>query len=65
MDEVRIPPAGDGFYAKGLHDDQDHPHACMDGLVYLGYTVVDGESGEEVEEYAHYLCRRCSEERGW
>jgi hypothetical protein len=44
-------------------EEQDHPHACTDGLVYLGYTAVDEETGEETEEYALYLCRCCSESR--
>jgi hypothetical protein len=25
-----------------------HPHACVDGVVYLTYTVYDEEIGEEV-----------------
>ncbi len=64
MDEVRIPPAGDGFYAKGLHDDQDHPHACMDGLVFLTYTLFDEEVGDEVERIEAVPCRRCAGEAG-
>jgi hypothetical protein len=28
---------------------QDHPHACLNGYIYLGYTAVDEETGEEVE----------------
>jgi hypothetical protein len=42
--------------------DQDHPHACNDGWVTIGQIVVDPETGEETEEYALYLCRRCAEE---
>ena len=38
------------------HDRQDErPHACIDGWVFVGY--VD-ECGEERE--ASYRCRRCS-----
>lgn len=33
---------------------QDHPHACLDGLVYLGYT--DDEGDEQIEALP---CRRC------
>ena len=51
MDEVRIPPAGDPFTSKEV---QDHPHCCMDGYVYLGYTDEDGE--EQIEKLP---CRRC------
>jgi hypothetical protein len=39
------------------------PHACNDGWVTLGQLVVDPETGEESEEYALYLCRRCQAER--
>jgi hypothetical protein len=42
--------------------EQDHPHACLDGLVYLGYTTVDEETGEEVERVEALPCRRCAEE---
>jgi hypothetical protein len=35
---------------------QDHPHACMDGYVYLGYTDEDGEEAVEA-----LPCRRCRE----
>jgi hypothetical protein len=40
--------------------DEDHPHACNDGWVTIGQIAVDPETGEEVEEYALYLCRRCN-----
>jgi hypothetical protein len=43
-------------------EDQDHPHACNDGWITLGQIVVDPETGEETEEYALYLCRRCAGE---
>jgi hypothetical protein len=45
-------------------EDQDHqeerPCACNDGWVTIGKIAVDPETGEEVEEYALYLCRRCN-----
>jgi hypothetical protein len=41
--------------------EQDHPHACLDGYVYLGYTAVDEETGEEVERVEALPCRRCAE----
>ena len=43
---------------------QDHPHACLDGYVYLGYTVVDEETGEAVDRVEALPCRRCAEEAG-
>ena len=42
--------------------DQDHPHACLDGYVYLSYTAFDEETGEEVERVEALPCRRCAEE---
>jgi hypothetical protein len=38
----------------------ERPHACNGGWVTLGQIVVDPETGEETEEFALYLCRRCS-----
>ena len=62
MDEHTISPAGDPFYAAP--DDQDErTHACNDGWITLGQIMVDHETGEETEEYALYLCRRCQAER--
>jgi hypothetical protein len=43
--------------------DQDHPHACNDGWVTIGQTALDPETGNEVEEFALYLCRRCAEDK--
>jgi hypothetical protein len=40
---------------------QDHPHACLNGYIYLGYTVFD-EEGEEVERIEALPCRRCAEQ---
>ncbi len=39
---------------------EETPHACNDGWVTIGHLVDDPETGEEVEEYALYLCRRCA-----
>ena len=60
MDTKRIPPAGDPFHAAP-HDQDEHPHACNDGWVTLSQIVVDPETGEETEEHALYLCRRCAD----
>jgi hypothetical protein len=43
------------------HDQGECPHACNDGWVSIGQIVVDPETGEEIEEYALYLCRKCAE----
>ena len=48
------------------HDHQDSeasPHACNHGWVTIGQIALDPETGEEVEEYAFYLCRKCAERR--
>jgi hypothetical protein len=42
----------------------ERPHACIDGVVYIGHVVEDpgtGE-GEEVEVIEAVPCRRCAEE---
>jgi hypothetical protein len=36
--------------------EQDYPHACWDGYIYLGYTDEAGE--EQIEKLP---CRRCAE----
>ncbi len=58
MDSKRIPVSGDPFYAAALVEKDPH-HACNDGWVTIGQMVLGEETGEEVEEYALYLCRRC------
>ena len=37
------------------------PCVCNDGWVTLGQIVADPETGEETEEFALYLCRKCAE----
>jgi hypothetical protein len=44
-------------------EEQDHPHACLNGYIYLGYTAVDEETGEEVEWVEALPCRRCADSR--
>src|SRR5215217_4602073 len=38
------------------------PCACNDGWVTIGQIALDPETGEEIEEFALYLCRRCAGE---
>jgi hypothetical protein len=55
---------GDGIAYAGSKlegGDQDHPHACNSGWVTIGQIAVDPETGEEIEEFALYLCRKCAE----
>jgi len=39
---------------------QDHPHVCLEGVVYIGHLVV-GDDGEEVEVFEPVPCRRCAD----
>ena len=54
-------------YAQPSTEDHDHedieasPHACNDGWITLGQIVIDPETGQESEEFALYLCRKCAE----
>jgi hypothetical protein len=38
----------------------ERPHSCDDRWVTIGQIALDPETGEEVEEFALYLCRRCA-----
>ena len=40
----------------------ERPHACIDGIVYIGHLVVaeDGEAAEVIEAVP---CRRCAVDR--
>jgi hypothetical protein len=63
VDEHTISPAGDPFHAVANAQDE-RPHACLNGYVYLGYTVLYEETGEEVERVEALPCRRCASEAG-
>jgi hypothetical protein len=41
----------------------ERPHACNDGVVYVGHLVEDPGSGEEVEVIEAFTCRRCADSR--
>ena len=58
----RVSIAGGPFTAAPRHD-QDHPHVCNDGWITIGQIALDPETGEEAEEHALYLCRRCADSR--
>ena len=60
--ESSAPHAHPAIREHDLHLEQDErPHACNDGWITLGQLVVDPDTGEETEEYALYLCRKCAE----
>jgi hypothetical protein len=64
VDIKRIPPVGDPFTAAPHHDDQDErPHACNDGAVYIGHLVEDPGTGEEAEVVEPVPWRRCADSR--
>ena len=42
-----------------LRQSRASPH-LQRGWVTIGQIALDPETGEEVEEYALYLCRRCN-----
>lgn len=49
--------------AHPAHDqDENHPRACYEGVVYIGHLVEGGE-GEETEVIEAVRCRRCEEKR--
>ena len=39
----------------------ERPHACYEGVVYIGYLVE--QDGEEVEVVEAVPCRRCADSR--
>ena len=51
-------------HAHTSTEDRDHqderPCSCNDGWVTIGQIGYDPKTGEETEEYALYLCRRCN-----
>ncbi len=49
-------------HAHPSTEEQDHPHACLIGYIYLGYTAVDEQTGVEVERVEALPCRRCAED---
>jgi hypothetical protein len=61
VDEHTISPAGDPFHAAS-HAQDECPHACTDGLVFMTYTAFDEEIGEECEKIEAVPCRRCAGE---
>ena len=39
----------------------ERPHACTDGVVYIGHLVEDPGTGDEVEVVEAVPCRRCTD----
>jgi hypothetical protein len=49
VDEIRIPVAGDPFYAAAQRNyrPEEEPHCCYEGLVYLGRLVPTPDGDKE------------------
>ncbi len=41
----------------------ERPHACYEGVVFIGHLVEDPGTGEEVEVFEAVPCRRCADSR--
>jgi hypothetical protein len=41
----------------------ESPHACLEGVVYIGHLVEDPGTGEEVVVFEAVPCRRCAEDK--
>jgi hypothetical protein len=63
VDTTRVHPHDHDDTVEAHYACLERPHACNDGWVTIGQIVVDPETGEETEEFALYLCRRCSDSR--
>jgi hypothetical protein len=50
--------SGDPFAYAGAKL-EEHPHGCIEGVVYIGHMVHDLWTGEEVEIVETVRCRRC------
>ena len=60
MNEFSARPAHPSTEDQDHHDHDERPHACNSGWVTISQLVVN-DDGEEVEEHALYLCRKCAE----
>jgi hypothetical protein len=57
------PPTEDHDDAVEAHyASLERPHACTDGVVYIGHLAEDPGSGEEAEVLEAVPCRRCAGE---
>ena len=59
MDTTRIHDHDDTLDAHHSGLERLRPHACYEGLVYIGHMIAD-EDGEEVEVVEAVFCRRCA-----
>jgi hypothetical protein len=61
VDNRSVRAGGPFAYAgdSGTQRDEDTPHGCVNGWLYIGHVEVDEESGCEVEVIYRVVCRRC------
>jgi hypothetical protein len=60
VDEISV-RAGDPFDYAGAQRDEESPHGCIDGWVYLGYEGEDSAAnGEPTVVIERVPCRRCN-----
>ena len=55
------PPTEDHDTVEPRYASLERPHACTDGVVYIGHLVE--EDGEEVEVFEAVPCRKCADSR--
>ena len=57
------PHADDDHRDPDTQDQAQRPHACTDGVVYVGHHVEDPGTGEETEVIEAVSCGRCADSR--
>ena len=55
------PPEDHDDAVEAHYASLERPHACNDGVVYIGHLVQDPGTGEETEVIEAVPCRRCAE----
>jgi hypothetical protein len=61
MDSTSVHPHDHDDALDAHYSCLERPHACYEGVVYIGHLVED-DSGEEVEVIEAVPCRRCAAE---
>jgi hypothetical protein len=59
--EVTVDSRESSVFRPTPAEQDTHPHACYDGLVFLTYTAFDETVGDEVERIEAIPCRRCTD----
>jgi hypothetical protein len=56
------PPEDHDDTVEAHYASLERPHACYEGVVYIGHLAEDPGTGEEIEVFEAVPCRRCAEE---